>query len=162
MNTSFNRRTAQPSGEAIAATIHTFSLTRLLQPALLGGLVLLGGGGWAGSALAQQSQPVQVTQVDAESLQLRFDNPQQLRARVRVVHLDNDRELLNETYRVPAYGCRYYFNTLPAGKYALFLRIGPARYRYTVKVQTQAKGSIITALEPSAPRGENVLASVAK
>ena len=112
---------------------------------------------------AQQPQlPVQLTQPDASSLRLRFENPAQLPARLQVVHLDNDNVGLNQIHREPAYGTRLKFDTLPAGRYAVLLRLGRDRYRYTVQVQARPQGPTLTIVETTTHRVETVLASAGK
>ena len=112
-----------------------------LRSALLGLAALLGT-----AARAQQPQPVQLTQPDASSLRLRFDNPTRRPACLTVLDLTRNVTVLNETHREPAYGTRLRFNTLPAGRYLVALRLGPSRYRYTVQVETTSPGTTTIAM----------------
>lgn len=129
--------------------------TAFILRAIIFGSALLG----TAVAQAQQLQPVQVTQPDANSLRLRFDNPTQQPARLQVIRLATNEMLLNETHREPAYGTRLKFDTLPAGRYAVLLRLGRDRYRYTVQVQAQPRTTSITVLNLTTRRLDNVLAS---
>ncbi|WP_201983605.1 hypothetical protein [Hymenobacter rubidus] len=111
-------------------------------------------------AQAPIPQPVQMTQVDAVSLRLRINNSGQQPAHLLVLHLDNQTCLLNETHREPAYGTLLKFDTLPAGRYAVILRVGADRYRYTVQVDNhKAGGPTIAVRETTTHRVESGLAT---
>lgn len=95
----------------------------------------------AAPARAQAPTGVQMTQPDASSLRLRFDNPTRRPAYLTVVHLNNGEAILNETHREAAYATRLKFDRLPAGTYAVLLRVGRDRYRYAVQVAADAAGN---------------------
>jgi hypothetical protein len=96
---------------------------------------LLAGGS---PALAQDGQPVSLTQVAPASLRLRVANPNQASGYVQVVRLSTQQPLFTETYSVPAYGQRFDFDRAPSGRYQVELQVGPARYHYSVCVRTHA------------------------
>ncbi|MDO7846967.1 hypothetical protein Q5H92_11405 [Hymenobacter sp. M29] len=130
---------------------------------VIGALALLGAA-WAQPAQAQTlaTEPVQVTQPDAESLRVRISNPAQQKASMQVIQLSTNQTLLNETYRTPAYGTLLKFNGLPAGRYAVQCRVGASRYRYTVDVQAaQAGRTSIAVRETTTRRVESGLATAA-
>ncbi|MBH8568752.1 hypothetical protein KB206_07660 [Microvirga sp. STS02] len=113
------------------------------------------------AAQAQQPQPVQVTQPDAASLRVRVYNAFSRPISMRVENLSTATTILNETHRLPAYGTRLKFNTLPSGRYALTLRVGPDRYRYTIQVENKAPGAATIAVrETTTHRVENGLAAL--
>lgn len=112
---------------------------------LLGALALLGSV-FARPAQAQQPQPVQLTQPNASSLRLRFDNPTQRPARLVVLDLTRNVTILNESHREPAYGTLLKFDTLPSGRYVVALRVGANRYRYTVQVEAKGPGATTVAV----------------
>ncbi|WP_201978947.1 hypothetical protein [Hymenobacter rubidus] len=141
MNTSLSLRSAQL---LTAAT----SSTSALRTMLLGGLAVLGS---AGSALAQDAPSVKA-KADAQSLALTVENPQQERMHVQVICLDKYACLLNEVNRKPSYGTKLNFDGVPAGQYAVVLRVGHERYRYTVQVQAKAATTIsVRELAPATP-----------
>jgi hypothetical protein len=152
MKTLFSLRLAHPSLQVATAAQHA-------RPVLLGALALLGTA-FALPAQAQQPQPVQMTQPEASSLRLRFDNPTQRPARLTVLDLDRNFTLLNEAHRESAYGTLLKFDTLPSGRYVVALRIGASRYRYTVQVETKAPGTTTVAVrETTTHRVESGLAT---
>ncbi|MBH8558263.1 hypothetical protein [Hymenobacter negativus] len=113
------------------------------------------------AAQAQQPQPVQVTQPDAASLRVRVYSAFSRPISMRVENLSTATTILNETHRLPAYGTRLKFNTLPSGRYALTLRVGPDRYRYTIQVENKAPGAATIAVrETTTHRVENGLAAL--
>ncbi|GAB2848405.1 hypothetical protein [Hymenobacter ruber] len=113
------------------------------------------------AAQAQQPQPVQVTQPDAASLRVRIYNAFSRPISMRVENLGTATTILNETHRLPAYGTRLKFNTLPSGRYALTLRVGPDRYRYTIQVENKVPGAATIAVrETTTHRVENGLAAL--
>ncbi|MGI4874990.1 MAG: hypothetical protein ACRYFX_27865 [Janthinobacterium lividum] len=108
-------------------------------------LLTLAGVSLAGPALAQTTPPpVRVTQAASQSLRVRIDNPRQLRGTVQVLRLANGQPLFEESYTAAAYGHRFDFDGVPAGRYALLLKVGSDRYRYVVQVAPQAQGSTMT------------------
>ncbi|GAB3873014.1 hypothetical protein GCM10028824_24080 [Hymenobacter segetis] len=113
------------------------------------------------AAQAQQPQPVQVTQPDAASLRVRIYNSSTRPIAMQVENLSTATLILNETHRLPAYGTLLKFNTLPSGRYALTLRVGPDRYRYTIQVDNKAPGAATIAVrETTTHRVENGLAAL--
>ena len=156
MKTILNSRQAQLATQVTTAA----QGARPVLLAALGMLTL----GLAQPAHAQTlaDEPVRVSQPDNESLRVRIFNPAKKAVVLRVVHLENGRWVLNETHREPAYGTRLRFNTLPTGHYAVVLRVGDERYRYTVDVDSKTPGAgTIAVRELTTRRVENVLASAA-
>jgi len=152
MKTFFNSRLTRFSTQVAAAAQHA-------RPVLLGALILLGSACTL-PAQAQQTQPVQMTQPDASSLRLRFDNPTQRPASLIVLDQTRGISLLNETHREPAYGTLLKFDTLPTGRYVVALRVGANRYRYTVQVETKTLGATTIAVrETTTHRVERGLAT---
>ncbi|WP_460503341.1 hypothetical protein [Hymenobacter agri] len=102
-----------------------------------------------------------MSQPDASSLRLRFDNPTQRPAYLTVTNLNLGQAILSETHREAAYGTRLKFDQLSAGAYAVLLRVGRNRYRYTVQVAADAAGQpTIAVRETTTHRVENGLATV--
>ena len=115
---------------------------------------------FASPALAQEPAAVQMTQPDAASLRLRFDNPSRRPAYLSVVNLYSGATILAETHREPAYGTRLLFDKLPAGSYAVSLRVGRNRYRYAVQIAPDATGKLTVAVrETTTHRVESGLAT---
>jgi hypothetical protein len=113
------------------------------------------------AAQAQQPQPVQVTQPDAASLRVRVYNASTKPISLRVENLNTGFYLLNQTHRLPAYGTLLKFNTLPSGRYALTLRVGPDHYRYTIQVENKTPGAATIAVrETTTRRVESGLAAL--
>jgi hypothetical protein len=113
------------------------------------------------AAQAQQPQPVQVTQPDAASLRVRIYNSSTRPISMQVENLATGFYLLNRTHRLPAYGTLLKFNTLPSGRYALTLRVGPDRYRYTIQVENKTPGAATIAVrETTTHRVESGLAAL--
>ncbi|MBF9143649.1 hypothetical protein [Hymenobacter properus] len=125
MKRSFSLRPAQ---QLTGATTSTSALRALL----LGGLAVLG---TAGAALAQDAPSVKAKQADGQALWLTVENPKQDRMRLDVVCLTHDTCLMTETNRKPSYGSQLNFRDVPAGKYAVMLRVGREHYRYNVEVR---------------------------
>ncbi|MBO2011466.1 hypothetical protein [Hymenobacter negativus] len=154
MKTIFNTCLAQGSSQPADASQHA-------RPVLLSALALLASA-FALPAQAQQPQPVQMTQPDASSLRLRFNNPTQRPALLTVLDITRSYTLLNESHREPAYGTLLKFNTLPSGRYVVALHIGANRYRYTVQVDAKAPGGTTIAVrETTTHRVESGLATAA-
>ena len=144
MNASFTLRPAQSVATTPSPTRTLLSGTTF-RAALLGMVAVLGS---AGAALAQkpaaqQPQWVQTKQVDAQSLWLTIDNPELKAMQMQVVNLGTNDCLANELSHKPSYGCKLNFSTLPAGQYAVMLRVGREHYRYNVLVQKQPATSTI-------------------
>jgi hypothetical protein len=149
MKTTFNLRNAKSF----------VAVTSAARPALLG-LLALAGTCLSTPARAQQTQPVQVTQPDAESLRIRINNTSKKPATLQVMHLNNSNMILSEVHREPAYGTLLKFNNLPSGRYAVMLRVGANRYRYNVQVDKKAPGlATITVRETTTRLVESGLAT---
>ncbi|GAA4346180.1 hypothetical protein GCM10023185_00400 [Hymenobacter saemangeumensis] len=100
-------------------------------------------------AQAQQvPNPVTLQKLDAENLRLRVANPAQQASRVEVVALTTGQPLFSQRYTDAAYGHRFNFHDLPTGSYALKLKVGAARYRYTIEVATTPQGTTLHIVEP--------------
>ena len=129
------------------------------RPVLVGALGLLGAA-LGLPAQAAPTEPVQVTQPDAANLRVRISNTSHKAIYMQVVRLENGQWLLNETHRVPAYGTLLKFGGLPTGNYAVLVRVGANRYRYTVQVATPKTGATsIAVLETTTRRVESGLAT---
>jgi hypothetical protein len=127
---------------------------------LLLGALALGGLSLTTPAQAQQpASPVHLTQLNQASLRLRIANPSQQPSRVEVIHLNTGQPLFTETYKAASYGHRFDFQNLPTGRYALLLKVGSDRYRYTVEVATTAAGSSLAIRELATRQQAPALAS---
>lgn len=126
----------------------------------LAALGLVAGFGLAASspAQAQQAQPVQ-TKTNAESLLMTVSNPTQQRVQVRVMQVSSNTCLSNEVNHQVSYGTKLNFAKLPAGEYAVLLRVGHERYRYAVQVQAQ--NSTISVRELNTQATDKAVASAA-
>ncbi|GAB2944290.1 hypothetical protein GCM10027048_06310 [Hymenobacter coalescens] len=80
--------------------------------------------------------PVSVQAIDHESVRVRIANPAQQTSRVQVVRLSSGQVLFDEAHADVAYGHRFNFRHLPAGRYSLLMTVGPQQYRYTMEVQS--------------------------
>jgi hypothetical protein len=129
-----------------------------LRALLLGGLAVLGS---AGAALAQDAPSVKAKQADAQSLALTVENPKQQMVQMKVVSLAKYTALVDEVNHKSSYGSTLNFNGLPAGKYAVLLRVGRERYRYNVQVQAQPKTPILVR-ELSAAKTTDMVASTTR
>lgn len=133
-------RPVQPMAAAPTSTpARFFASAPYLRAALCGGLALLGS---AGSALAQEAPSVKTKQADGQRLFLTVENPAQERLEMKVVSLTDRTCLVNETNHLPSYGSQLNFQGVPAGTYAVLLRVGRERYRYNVQVQSQPQTTI--------------------
>jgi hypothetical protein len=154
-------RTAQASTTANLGSQATTSTSRV-RAALLGLAVMLGAAAWS-PAQAQAARPVQAKQGDAESLWLTVENPALERMQVRVIQLSNNTCLSNEVNHKPSYGTKLSFGKLPAGEYAVLLRVGQERYRYAVQVQAKTQqNSTISVRDLDNQTVEKVVASAAR
>ena len=126
---------------------------RLARPFALAALLL---GLAARPARAQQHPRLCVTSVDAQSIRVRIDNATRLPGRVQVLSLGTGQVLFNEAYCAPAYGHRFSFRDLPAGRYVLLLRTAGTEHRYTLQVQHGAAGAAVT-LRTLRARGPRLL-----
>ncbi|MBD2766575.1 hypothetical protein IC235_01555 [Hymenobacter sp. BT664] len=143
MNRSILLRSAQSMAVATATTrTQILTLKPYLRAALLSGLVLIGS---IGSALAQEGPSVKAKQGNAHSLYLTIENPTQQRLQMQVLSLSQPQYtcLVDEVNHQSSYGSQLNFNGMPAGHYAVLLRIGRERYRYTVQVPSQPKAPIL-------------------
>ena len=153
MSTAFNLRPAQLTAAANSSSpAHALLAGATRRAALLGVVAVLGSAGaaFAQKPAAQQPQWVQSKQADAQTLLLTIDNPELKIMQMQVVNLGTNGCLADERSRKPSYGCKLNFGTLPAGQYAVLLRVGRERYRYNVQVQKQPATStiVVQGLEP--------------
>ena len=156
MNRFANLRPATFAHKSIATNRLNQHIASALQCGLLASAVAVLS---AGAAQAQQPA-VRMSQPDATSLRLRFDNPTQRPACLTVVNLSSGESILTENHREMAYGTRLKFDKLPAGAYAVLLRMGRNRYRYTVQVAADAAGQpAIAVRETTTHRVESGLAT---
>ncbi|WP_210515472.1 hypothetical protein [Hymenobacter terricola] len=158
--------TSRPTQSLAAATANhrsqTTAIKRRVRTGLVGTAVMLGAVAWSSPAQAQQARPVHAKQGDAESLWLTIENPVQERMQVRVMQLSSNICLSAEVNHQPSYGCKLNFGKLPAGEYAVVLRVGHERYRYAVQVQAQSPRSTISVRNLDSQPVEKVLASTAR
>lgn len=139
MNHSTSLRSAQSLTAATPSTgARTAASAPYLRAALLGGLAILG---TIGSAMAQGAPSVKAKQTDAQSLGLTVENPTQQRMQIQVV-CPGQHACLVEVNHKASYGTQLSFSGLPAGQYAVLLRVGRERYRYDVQVQSQPQTTI--------------------
>jgi hypothetical protein len=136
MKTSLNLRPISTVKSAIAQAFASASHRRTL---LLGGLALMGS---IGAAQAQDAPSVTAKQGDAQGLWLTVENPAQQRMQMQVMSLAHNVCLVNEVNHRTSYGSKLNFKGMPAGQYAVLLRVGQERYRYSVNVQGQAQTTI--------------------
>ena len=133
MKTSLNLRPVSTIKSAVA---QAFASRRAL---LLSGVALLAS---IGAAQAQSAPVVTAKQGDAQGLWLTVENPTQQRMQMQVMSLAHNVCLVNEVNRRASYGSKLNFKGVPAGQYAVLLRVGQERYRYSVDVQNQAQTTI--------------------
>ena len=141
MTLSFTTPSNQSQATAtIANRLQAFVTVPRLRALLLGTLLM----GSAGAAMAQGTPSAKAKQSDAQSLSLTIENPAQQRVEMQVVSLGTKRCVLREVNHNLSYGCKLNFQDLSAGQYAVLLRVGQKRYRYTVQVQapTPAQNTI--------------------
>jgi hypothetical protein len=122
-------KTLTTSAQALALTAP--KATSIFRTALLAGFAVLGS---MGAALAQEGPSVKAKQADDQSLAFTVENPAQQQMRVRVMSLNTNRDVINEVNHQSSYGCKLNFAGMPAGKYAVMLKVGDQSYRYTVQV----------------------------
>jgi hypothetical protein len=155
MNTSL---TSRPTAIAQTHTAQAIASVPYLRALLLGGMAILGS---AGAALAQSGPSVKAKQADAQALWLTVENPAQQRLQMRVVSLDQHICLVNEVNHRASYGSKLNFGGVPAGQYAVLLRVGRERYRYSVDVQGQSQ-TVISVRELTPAQAPEVVAAVAR
>ena len=129
-----------------------------LRALLLAGLAVLGS---TGAALAQNAPAVAAKQGDAQSLWLSVENPTQQRMQMQVVSLAHRVCLVNEVNHRATYGSKLNFGGVPAGQYAVLLRVGHERYRYSVDVQGTAQ-TTISVRELTPAKSPEVVAAVSR
>ena len=155
MNCFANLRPATFTRQHSSASRSSLRIAPALRRGLLASAAVLS----AGAARAQQPA-VHMSQPDATSLRLRFDNPTPRPAYLTVSNLNSGESILSETHREAAYGTRLKFDKLPAGAYDVLLRVGRNRYRYTVQVAADAAGQpAIAVRETTTHRVESGLAT---
>lgn len=140
-----NRFSALVSGVAPRVLARSFALAGLL-------LALA-----ARPAAAQSAGPVTVTSPSAECIRVRIDNAARQPGRVQVVSLSSGQVLFDETYDAPAYGNRFNFRGLAAGRYALLLYAAGTQYRYILQVRPGLVGQTVAVRHLKA-RGPQLLA----
>ncbi|MBD2717123.1 hypothetical protein KBK19_18920 [Microvirga sp. STR05] len=112
----------------------------------------------ASPAQAQHASPVSVTSPDAESIRVRINQAARQPGRVQVVSLGSGQVLFDEAYDAPAYGHRFNFRTLPAGRYALLLHAASTHYRYTLQVQPGPTGQTVAVRQLKVREPQQLLA----
>lgn len=120
----------------------------------------------ADPAHAQQPRPlVTVENADAESIRVRVANPTQQPGRVQIVRLATGTTVFADTYAAAAYGHRFNFRNLSAGRYALLMQVGGEAYRYVLQVDHAAagRGAMVRTVKArwSAPAAPAVLVTAA-
>lgn len=158
MKTSLTSRTAQQLTGATTTSVQHLASASFLRALLLGGLAVLG---TAGAALAQNAPSVKAKQADSQALWLTVENPNQERMQLKVVSLAQHAALVNETNRHASYGSQLNFEGVPAGQYAVLLRVGRERYRYSVDVKADAQTSI-SVRELTAAKTSEMVASATR
>jgi hypothetical protein len=134
-------------------SVSASSFAQALRPALLGLVTLLGSA--FAPALAAESKPgVELTQVNANSLRVRAYSPDLKPIRVQVLHVRKGAYVLNETHRQAAYGTLLKFNTLPAGRYVVYLKAGKTRRSYAVQVTGNTADANTVTLQKGSTRSE--------
>jgi hypothetical protein len=158
MNRSLSLRSAQVLTATTSPRTNVAASAPYLRALLLGGLAVLGS---VGSAFAQDGTSVKVKQADAQALYMTVENPTQQRMQLQVVALDKHTDLVNEVNHKASYGTQLHFNGMPAGQYAVLLRVGRERYRYNVQVTNQPQTTIsVQELTPAKPM--DVMASTTR
>ena len=161
MNISFSFRSAQSLTAAPASSrAQALASAPLLRAAVLSGLAILG---CAGSALAQEGPSVKAKQANAQSLYLTIENPQQQPLRMQVLSLSQSQYvcLVDEVNRQSSYGSQLNFKGVPAGRYAVLLRVGRERYRYNVQVPNQPQAPILVR-ELTPAKGSEMVAATTR
>ncbi|RTQ48537.1 hypothetical protein EJV47_16325 [Hymenobacter gummosus] len=123
-------------------------MKRLLAPASL--LAALAAPLTATAAPAEP--PASVQALDHENIRVRIDNPARLSGRVQVVRLSNGQPLFDEAFAAEAYGHRFNFRDLPAGRYALTMTVGAQTYRYTMEVAAAGQPVAIRTIKVRLPK----------
>ena len=131
---------------------------RLCVSALLG--LVLTGPALASAPDGTPVAPVQVQSADEHSIRVRISNPAQQAGQVQVMRQGNGQVLFKEAYATTAYGHRFDFRNVSAGRYILLITMGPQQYRYVVQVQTtnQQPTVAIRAIKVRLPKAEALAA----
>ncbi|UYZ58247.1 hypothetical protein [Hymenobacter latericus] len=125
------------------------------------GLLALGGVLAASPVQAMPGQPVSLERVDEVSLRVRISNPAQQLGQVQVVSLVSGKTIFSETYSEQAYGHRFNFSVLPAGRYAIVVKAGEQQYRYTLQLQAAGKQRAVAMRSIKVRLGKAAAASLA-
>jgi hypothetical protein len=157
MNTSLSLRSAQLQAGATASFQRLVS-AKFLRALLFGGLAAVA---TAGSAQAQDAPVVKAKQANAQGLFLTVENPTKQLMQMKVVSLAKYSCLVNEVNHDASYGSQLNFKGLPAGQYAVLLRVGRERYRYNVDVQNDKQTSI-SVRELTAAKTPEMVATTAR
>ncbi|KUG05849.1 hypothetical protein [Solirubrum puertoriconensis] len=131
---------------------------------MLLGLLTLGGALAAApvqAAPGQSVQPVALERVDAVSFRVRISNPAAQQGQVQVLSLASGKTLFSENYAAPAYGHRFNFGVLPAGRYAIVVKAGEQQYRYTLQLQADGQYRTVAMRSMRARLGKASLGSLA-
>ena len=150
--------TSRPAAINQPRTAQALASAPYLRALLLGGLAIVGS---AGTALAQSAPSVTAKQADAQALWLTVENPAQQRLQMQVVSLDRSFRLVNEVNHLASYGSKLNFKGMPAGQYAVLLRVGRERFRYSVAVQGKAQ-TTISVRELTPAKSPEIVASAAR
>ncbi|TGD77816.1 hypothetical protein [Hymenobacter wooponensis] len=131
---------------------------RLCLSAVLG--LGLSGAAWASGPGGTPSAPVHVQAADEHSIRVRINNPTQQPGKVQVTRQGSGHVLFSEAYAAAAYGHRFDFRNLSAGRYVLLITVGPQQYRYIMQVQTstQQPTVAIRAIKVRLPKAEALAA----
>ncbi|MBG8556391.1 cupredoxin domain-containing protein [Hymenobacter guriensis] len=125
-------------------------------------LLALGAFSFPHATQAQQETPVTLETPTAETVRIRIQNPAQQRGSVQVVSVQTGQLLFKEQYAAPAYGHRFDFRNLAAGRYALVVRVGKDCYRYTVQVAPAAADLPLVVRAVKTRQSKEMLASAAQ
>ena len=79
---------------------------------------------------------------------------------LEVVHLDNNLTLSRVSNRQTTYGSKLNFRDLPVGHYAVLVRVGREKYRYTVQVKPLPQFSIMSGPGLNQPSADAVVKPV--
>ena len=150
--------TSRPTAATLNHPAQTLASAPYLRALLLSGLAIVGS---AGTILAQDAPSVKAKQADAQGLWLSVENPMRQRMQMQVVSLAQRVCLVNEVNHRAAYGSKLNFGGVPAGQYAVLLRVGREQYRYSVDVQGKAQ-TTISVRELTPAKSPEVVAAIAR
>jgi hypothetical protein len=161
MKRSLTSNTAQQVAAANLPTrARAFAPAVPFRTALLGVLALAA---TMGSAMAQETPSIKAAQENPQTLAFTVENPGKEVLQMRVFNLDNKTCVAKEVNSNPSYGCKLNFAKLPAGRYAVLVRVGSERYRYNVQVQSQtATQNTISVPGLSTPSATPVVAALVR